>query len=110
MSADWLSRKSGWEADGQLNPEVFQAVVEKFGSSLVDFFATIDNWQLDRLFARTAGPEEEWAVASKSAVRFSTSGPSPFGTDQSEESAGRSACYNVSLDQASLVLRVAQSC
>lgn len=49
--ADFLSRNQILEAEWQLNPEVFQLIVQKWGRPRVDLFATQENSQMSRFFS-----------------------------------------------------------
>lgn len=56
MQADWLSRATVDHVEWRLHLTLFQELMEHFGRVAVDLFATQDNTQLLRLFARFAIP------------------------------------------------------
>ena len=58
VMADRLSRTKDQD-DWKLNPEVFQALKERWGTPTVDRFATANNRQCERYNSRTRDPQSE---------------------------------------------------
>lgn len=59
IPADWLSRQKLREADWRLSPAVFQEVCQRLGTPILDLFASKQNAQTRRFFARVPGQGAE---------------------------------------------------
>lgn len=53
MAADCLSHQQLSDTEWQLHLDVFQQIVQRWGTPLVDLFASRNNAQLPRFFSKT---------------------------------------------------------
>ncbi|XP_058021197.1 S1 RNA-binding domain-containing protein 1 isoform X2 [Ahaetulla prasina] len=66
VQADWLSRQVIDQAEWRLHPDLFNDLSRRFGTPLVDMFATRQNTQLPRFFSRFPDPLAEGVDALRS--------------------------------------------